>query len=54
MLERYNEELGRRTKVTRVFPNAAACLRLITAHAMEQVVEWAAQNQYLDMQLLDP
>ncbi len=53
MLERYNEELRRRTKVIRVFPNAASCLRLITAHAMEQAAEWAAQNQYLDMQLLD-
>ncbi len=53
MLERYNEELRRRTKVIRVFPNAASCLRLIAAHAMEQAAEWAAQNQYLDMQLLD-
>jgi len=53
MLERYNEELKRRTKVIRVFPNAAASLRLTTAHAMEQAAEWAAQNQYLDMQLLD-
>src|SRR5512138_184812 len=47
MLERYNEELRRRTKVIRVFPNAAASLRLTTAHAMEQAAEWAAQNQYL-------
>jgi transposase-like protein len=53
MLERYNEELRRRTKVIRVFPNAAASLRLITAHAMEQAAEWAAQNQYLDMRMLD-
>ena len=53
MLERYNEELKRRTKVIRVFPNAAASLRLTTAHAMEQAAEWAAQNQYLDMRLLD-
>lgn len=53
MLERYNEELRRRTKVIRVFPNAAASLRLTTAHAMEQAAEWAAQNQYLDMRMLD-
>lgn len=52
MLERYNEELRRRTNVIRVFPNAAACLRLISAHAMEQAAEWAAQTQYLDMTLL--
>jgi transposase-like protein len=54
MLERYNEELRRRTTVIRVFPNAASCLRLITAHAQEQAAEWAAQTQYLDMTLLEP
>jgi len=52
MLERYNEELRRRTRVIRVFPNAASCLRLVTAHALEQSSEWAAQLQYLDMKLL--
>lgn len=54
MLERYNEEIRRRTNVIRVFPNAAACLRLIAAHAQEQAAEWAAQTQYLDMSLLQP
>ena len=49
MLERYNEEVRRRTRVIRVFPNPASCLRLVTAHAMEQAAEWAAQPQYLDM-----
>jgi len=53
MLERYNEELRRRTKVIRVFPNPASCMRLITAHAMEQAAEWAAQCQYLNMSLLE-
>lgn len=53
MLERYNEELRRRTNVIRVFPNAASCLRLIAAHAMERAAEWAAQTQYLDMKLLE-
>lgn len=53
MLERYNEELRRRTNVIRVFPNAASCLRLIAAHAMERAAEWAAQTQYLDMSLLE-
>jgi putative transposase len=51
-LERYNEELKRRTTVIRVFPNAASCLRLVTAHAQEQASEWASQVQYLDMKLL--
>ncbi|MBM3316052.1 hypothetical protein FJY71_09525, partial [candidate division WOR-3 bacterium] len=53
MLERYKEELRRRTNVIRVLPNAAPCLRLIAAHAMEQAAEWAAQTQYLDMTLLE-
>lgn len=54
MLERYNEELRRRTRVIRVFPNPASCLRLVTAHAMEQAAEWAAQIPYLDISLLEP
>jgi putative transposase len=53
MLERYNEELRRRTRVIRIFPNAASCLRLISALAQEQAAEWAGQPVYLDMSELD-
>jgi transposase-like protein len=49
MMERLNEELRRRSRVVRIFPNAAACLRLMTALAQEQAAEWAAQLTYLDM-----
>jgi putative transposase len=53
MMERLNEELRRRSRVVRIFPNAAACLRLMTALAQEQAAEWAAQLTYLDMTELE-
>lgn len=42
-----NRELLRRTKVVGIFPNEAACLRLIRAIAMETSDEWAIGNAYL-------
>jgi len=53
MMERLNEELRRRSRVVRIFPNAASCLRLMTALAQEQAAEWAAQLTYLDMAELE-
>lgn len=53
MLERYNEELKRRTRVIRIFPNPASCLRLITALAQEHAAEWASQELYLDMKEME-
>ena len=50
-LERFNQELKRRTRVVRIFPNRAALLRLVTALAMEQSEEWVSGRRYLD---LDP
>jgi transposase-like protein len=49
MLERFNQEIKRRTKVVRIFPNEAAALRLITALAAEQTDEWLSSRKYLDM-----
>ena len=40
MLERLNEEIRRRTRVVRIFPNTAACLRLIRALAAETHQDW--------------
>jgi transposase-like protein len=48
-LERLNEEIKRRTRVVRIFPNPAACLRLVTAVCVEQSEEWVSGRCYLDM-----
>jgi putative transposase len=53
MLERFNQELKRRSEVIRVFPNAEFCLRLMSALAMEQTAEWACQRPYLDIRELE-
>ena len=50
MLERYNQELKRRTRVVRIFPNAASCLRLICAMAIETNQDWL-DRRYLRMDL---
>jgi len=48
-LERFNQELKRRTRVVRIFPNRAAVERLVTALAMEQSEEWVSGRRYLNM-----
>lgn len=52
LLERFNEEIKRRTLVVRNFPNAESCLRLVRALAAEQHEEWQEGSRYLNMQLL--
>jgi transposase-like protein len=51
-LERFNQELKRRTRVVRIFPNQEACLRLVTALAAEQSEEWLTGRRYLNMEEL--
>ncbi len=48
-VERLNQELKRRTRVVRIFPNRASLLRLVTALAMDQSDEWGSGRRYLDM-----
>jgi putative transposase len=50
-LERYQQEVRRRTRVVRIFPNRASCLRLTTALAMEQSEDWLTNHRYLNMQV---
>ena len=52
-LERYHEEVKRRTRVVRIFPNRASCLRLVSALAMEQSEEWITGHRYLRMETLE-
>jgi putative transposase len=50
--ERLNQEIKRRTRVVRIFPNREACLRLVTALCAEQSEEWVTGRRYLDMEEL--
>ena len=49
MLEGLHEEIKRRTRVARLFPNEASLLRLVSAIEMEISEEWFAGKRYLDM-----
>jgi putative transposase len=51
-LERLNQEIRRRTRVVRIFPNRESCLRLVTALAVEVSEEWDTGRRYLDMEEL--
>ena len=50
MLERFNQELKRRSRVVRIFPNEKSCLRLLTGICQETSEEWG-NRQYLEMKL---
>ena len=47
--ERVNEEIRRRTRVARIFPNVASCERLAGAVVMEIAEEWMANAVYLNL-----
>jgi len=50
LLERLNKELKRRTRVVGVFPNEAACQRLISAILMETSESWLIGHRYLSFE----
>ena len=48
LVERLNQEIRRRTRVARLFPNEASCLRLVSAILMEIAEDWqTADKRYL-------
>lgn len=50
LLERLNQEIKRRTRVVRVFPNEASCERLISAILMEKSEAWLLGRRYLSFE----
>lgn len=49
-IERLNQEIRRRERVIRIFPNSDSVIRLMGALLMEQHEKWATGRKYLDMQ----
>lgn len=50
-VERLNQEVRRRERVIRIFPNGASVIRLMGALLMEQDEKWQAGRKYFDMEL---
>jgi len=50
-IERLNQEIRRRERVVRIFPNEASVIRLIGALLMEQDEKWQTGHKYFDMSL---
>jgi len=53
LVERINEEIKRRTRVVRIFPNALSCLRLVRAVIVEIHESWLSERKRLNMKLLE-
>jgi putative transposase len=50
-VERLNQEVRRRERVIRIFPNGASVIRLMGTLLMEQDEKWQAGRKYFDMEL---
>ena len=48
-IERVNQEIKRRTRVIRIFPNEASCLRMVTALCQQYSEQWETERRYLIM-----
>ena len=49
---RINEEITRRTRVVRIFPNPPSCLGLVRALCAEVHEGWLEDHRYLNMEFL--
>lgn len=49
MVERLNEEIRRRERVIRIFPNEESAIRLIGAFLIERDEDWMTGRRYMDM-----
>jgi transposase-like protein len=49
LMERLSQEIKRRTRVIRLFPNVASCLRLVSAVLMERSEDWETGRMYLNL-----
>lgn len=47
LIERINQELKRRSRVVRIFPNEASCLRLMSALLIETHDDWSSGRRFL-------
>jgi transposase-like protein len=54
ILERVSQEIKRRTKVVRIFPNEVSCLRLVSAILMECDEAWQTGRRYLTFEEKSP
>ena len=50
-VERLNQEIRRRERVIRIFPNEASVIRLMGALLMEQSEKWQTGRKYFEMEL---
>ena len=52
IVERFNRELRRRTRVVSIFPNEEATVRLVAALLIETHEEWINSPRYLDIETI--
>ena len=52
VMERLSQEIKRRTRVIRLVPNVASCLRLVSAVLMERSEDWETGRVYLNLDVV--